>query len=329
MENRKLILSRIKTPDGTILTSRHRHDYVTHTDANGLMYMLDGGNDYQRVNIHPGAPFEDLSIYSDAPFEVIREHYSRGGRGKDGKQPLKWVALKDMSDDWLEAALIYNLERNMGNSFANIMYVAEQDYRKHHNIKVVEKAYEIIRFSDGFNIYSKMPSGLFTVNTAHTYDEEYILKKCHYKIHSIKRLSDGEVFTVGDKVCWDWFESKSKYFTVVSFRLSYDMSEVVLDLENNTAIRVVFEGLFNDEEFNFRHYKSPLFTTEDGVEVFEGDTYWHIDRDFQKWKSTAHKDFTPRIIFSTKELAEEYIKMNKPEFSRNQVTKMLEELKNK
>lgn len=135
---KRLILSRIQTPDGTILESKHRHDYVTHTDANGLMYMLDGGTDYQRVNVHPQAPYTDLSIYSDAPFEIIREHYSRGGRGKDGKQPLTFVVLKDMSDDWLEAAYVYNLERGMGMSFANMMYVAEQDYRKQNKIKVNE-----------------------------------------------------------------------------------------------------------------------------------------------------------------------------------------------
>ncbi len=138
MENRKLILSKIQTPDGTILISKHVHDYVTHTDANGLMYMLDGGNEYQRVNIHPQAPFIDLSIYSDAPFEIIRENYGRGGRGKDGKQPLTWVVLKDMNDKWLEAAIQYNLERDMGESFANMMYVAEQDYRKQNKIIVNE-----------------------------------------------------------------------------------------------------------------------------------------------------------------------------------------------
>jgi hypothetical protein len=136
---KRLILSSIQTPDGTILTSRHRHDYTTYTDANGLMYMLDGGTDYQRVNVHPQAPYIDLSLYSDAPFEIIREHYSRGGRGKDGKQPLTWVALKDMNDEWLEAAYIYNLERGMGDSFANLMYVAEQEFRKQHKIKVGEK----------------------------------------------------------------------------------------------------------------------------------------------------------------------------------------------
>lgn len=138
MEDRKIILNRIKTPDGTVLTSHHRHDYISHIDANGETYMTDGGTAYihRSVNIIPA---EDLTVYEDAPFEVIRENFYRGGRGKDGKQPLTWTALKDMNDEWLEAAFVYNLERDMGESYANKMYLAEQDYRKLNNIKVDEK----------------------------------------------------------------------------------------------------------------------------------------------------------------------------------------------
>jgi len=135
---RKLILSRIQTPDGTILTSYHRHDYVTHTDKNGLEYMLDGGTDYQRVSSHPEAPFKDLSVYSDAPFEEIRQVYCRGGRGKDGTEPLKWVPLCEMSNSWVEACIEYNEERGMGKGFANMMYASEMGYRIKNNIFIEE-----------------------------------------------------------------------------------------------------------------------------------------------------------------------------------------------
>jgi hypothetical protein len=72
---RKLLVSRIQTPDGTILTSYHRHDYKTHVDKNDLTYMLDGGNDYQRVIVNNEAPHTDVSIYEDDPFEEIRKYY--------------------------------------------------------------------------------------------------------------------------------------------------------------------------------------------------------------------------------------------------------------
>ena len=135
MENRKIVLNRIKTPDGTILTSRHRHDYVTYIDANGETYITDGGTDYLHRSINKILA-EDLTIYEDAPYEVIRENFYRGGRGKDNKQPLTWTLLKDMNDEWLEAAFNYNLERGMGESYASKMYLTEQKYRDKNNIKV-------------------------------------------------------------------------------------------------------------------------------------------------------------------------------------------------
>ena len=137
-ENKKIIINQIRTPDGTILKSMHRHDYVTYTDQNGLEYMVDGGTDYLRRNIHESAPHEEITIYEDAPFEVIRENVCRGGRGKDGTQPLTWVPMSQMNDNWLAACIVYNEERGMGDSFANIMYKKEQEYRNYHGITIGE-----------------------------------------------------------------------------------------------------------------------------------------------------------------------------------------------
>lgn len=129
MDNKRIILNQIKTPDGTILKSMHRHDYVTYTDKNGLEYMVDGGNEYLRRTVHEEAPYEELTVYEDAPFEVIRESFHRGGRGKDGTQPLTWVPMSKMSDDWLLACIEYNEDRGLGESFANQMYKEELMYR--------------------------------------------------------------------------------------------------------------------------------------------------------------------------------------------------------
>lgn len=133
---RRIILNQIKTPDGTILRSMHRHDYQTHTDKNGLEYMVDGGNEYLRRNVHDDAPYTEMTIYDDEPFEVIRENLHRGGRGKDGRQPLKWTPLSEMSNAWVEACVTYNEERNMGEHFATQMYRKEIEYRKENNINI-------------------------------------------------------------------------------------------------------------------------------------------------------------------------------------------------
>ena len=101
----KLLCNRIRTPDGTILESMHRHDYVTYTDANGKEYMVDGGLDYLRRNIHEDAPYEELSLYSDAYHQLIRQAFKWVTRGIDGKQPLTWLVLQDMATDHIEAIL--------------------------------------------------------------------------------------------------------------------------------------------------------------------------------------------------------------------------------
>ena len=105
MEKARIVSNRILTPDGTILESMHRHDYVTYEDANGLEYMVDGGLDYLRRNVHDDAPYIELSVYSDDSHDVIRDVFKWGTRGKDGKQPLTYVPLKNLTTEHIEAIL--------------------------------------------------------------------------------------------------------------------------------------------------------------------------------------------------------------------------------
>ena len=105
MSEARIVSNRIRTPDGTILESMHRHDYRTYVDANGKEYMVDGGLDYLRRNVHDDAPYEELSVYDDAPYALVREVFKWGTRGKDGKQPLTYVPLKDLTTEHIEAIL--------------------------------------------------------------------------------------------------------------------------------------------------------------------------------------------------------------------------------
>lgn len=105
MSEPRIVSNRIRTPDGTILESMHRHDYVTYIDANGLEYMVDGGLDYLRRIVHDDAPYEELSVRTDDLHEAIREAFKWGTRGKDGKQPLRHVPLKDLTTDHIVAII--------------------------------------------------------------------------------------------------------------------------------------------------------------------------------------------------------------------------------
>jgi hypothetical protein len=100
-----ILANKIVTPDGTVLHSVHRHDFVTHTDiVTGEWYMTDGGNEYLKRSVNK-VPYTDLTVTSDHPHEVIRDHFCWGTRGPHGDQPLTWVVLKDMTLDHIVAIL--------------------------------------------------------------------------------------------------------------------------------------------------------------------------------------------------------------------------------
>jgi hypothetical protein len=104
-QNSQIVSNKIMTPDGTIIQSFHRHDYVVHHDKNGHEYMVDGGLEYLRRNVHHDAPYTELSVYSDDNFEDVRQAFHWGTRGKDGDQPLKWKAMCDLDTEHVEAIL--------------------------------------------------------------------------------------------------------------------------------------------------------------------------------------------------------------------------------
>lgn len=138
MEHKQIVYNAIKTPDGTILESMHRHDYVEYVDKNSQFYMVDGGLDYLRRGYDIN-DFEELSLYIDDDFEKIRKAHKRGGRGKDGKQPLTWIPLCEMSNSWLDACIVYNTEKGMQNNFTTKLYVKELIYRKENNIFIEDE----------------------------------------------------------------------------------------------------------------------------------------------------------------------------------------------
>lgn len=98
----RIVRNAIQTPDGTIIESNHRHDYVSHVDeVDGETYMVDGGLDYiRRSNAH-----KDLSVFMGDGHEVVRANLSWGTYGKDGTEPYHRIFLKDMETSHIQACL--------------------------------------------------------------------------------------------------------------------------------------------------------------------------------------------------------------------------------
>jgi hypothetical protein len=103
MKSNTLIRNAIQTPDGTILESTYRHDYKTHTDANGKTYMVDGGLDYVRRSANGDEV--DLCLHDDEPHAVQRHIIKWGSRGINGDQPVTFKSVADMDTDHIDAVL--------------------------------------------------------------------------------------------------------------------------------------------------------------------------------------------------------------------------------
>jgi len=109
-----------------IIQSYFRHNYVKCSCGASF---TDGGQDYMRCssNLH------DLSVYSNQPFEVIREHWHRNGYGKDMQGPYQSTVLCNMSDEYLQALMEFNIA-----DFQKEFVEKEIQYRKQNNITITE-----------------------------------------------------------------------------------------------------------------------------------------------------------------------------------------------
>lgn len=88
-----------------LLVSYSVHDYKTCKCPNSA--MVDGGTAYARYGAMDMSRIEKIYVYDDDDFEVVRKHAVRGSRGPNGDQPLSWIAICDMDDDYLQAVLDY------------------------------------------------------------------------------------------------------------------------------------------------------------------------------------------------------------------------------
>lgn len=137
---RKLILNRIMTPDGTVLTSKNQHDFRSHRDTiTGELYFTDGGSSYLRRSVNE-VSYEDISIYSDDDFEIIRENITWGSRGKNGDEELYYKPISNMSTNHIKAILSqYRLADYMKETFEK-----ELEFRKYCEQKgLVESHWEV------------------------------------------------------------------------------------------------------------------------------------------------------------------------------------------
>lgn len=173
--------------------------------------------------------------------------------------------------------------------------------------EVIEKDYEILSLRIRRSISHE-------VSIMSSFSDDYIISILNCEgnhIHSVRRLSDGEIFTVGDKI--------KSYPDDKGFVIKY----IWIDTSGSLLLADYNKGSKSNRSAYLSSSKKmdpPLFTTVDGVDIYEGDyVCWisniiNIDsyiNDYRLADKAMFKDGSV-LYFSTREKAEEYIIMNKP-----------------
>jgi hypothetical protein len=131
---KQIILNRVQCREcGEVLTSYHRHDYKTCGCTNET--MVDGGTDYQRYGgLNLDLVDTSSTIYLSDDHEMNRSAAHWGNRGKDGKSPLSYKSIADMSNKHI-INIILDMEGRIAPWMEDIMK-KEIEHRITNNITI-------------------------------------------------------------------------------------------------------------------------------------------------------------------------------------------------
>jgi hypothetical protein len=207
--------------------------------------------------------------------------------------------------------------------------------------EIVEKAYQILWLEcvteskerviisvenglDNICKYSGIKQNSITLDTI---VRNWIVVFGSWRIYEIKRLSDGEIFTV-NMLMNDFFDcnEEGEERRLINIIPCKQQDRITFEIGSNKTIGMNTKHTYPLEYW--KKVKKPLFVTDDNVEVFEGDNIYIVylpltsntkvlDRPF-----TIPKDwvrFSHTKTFVHKENFEEYIFKNKPCLSLKEV----------
>lgn len=207
---------------------------------------------------------------------------------------------------------------------------------------LVEKDYEIMslkyKYQNGDIKFAFLQgNGNYVITSYMFYGKDYkygsTLERClatDWTIQSVKRLSDGEIFSIGDKChlnngngCRNpisKFEIRNNNYGLEKYR---NRDRVVVFLE--TFSGKIWGPLELD---SLVHSKEPLFTTEDGVDIIDDNQLVYL---VHKESMAIHNNYSRVIlsfisdylVFSTEDSRKSYISNNKPQYSKKDMLSII------
>ena len=309
IENQSEFWQEITKPEYTILSFIKRNTLYKVCEDGNLLWDTP---EYKNITKNPGATHWSKAIENGYSIHSVR-------RESDSEiftigDTITWGAI-----DGFECKITGFKIENCGYGKLHIITTHLNQpnchvYLDHYNLhKVKPKEWEIIAFRNiksqqlwkdcGASICGKNGYWYTLFRLSEKKHFEELIKDFEFEIHSIKRLSDGVKFKIGDKV---------------DRLLTYKDGEEILSFEmrnNNLCVNTTHGS--SNHITSIQHRKQLLFITEDGVEVFEGDEFYFVGADWNYFlystKQELYSFYKDSLkVFSTKEKAEEYILMNKP-----------------
>jgi hypothetical protein len=185
-------------------------------------------------------------------------------------------------------------------------------------IEFIERNFEVqtIKHKDSNYLLTRHGDNFFLPKMLLGTDEKTLISDGHI-IHSVKRLSDGVVFTLGDTVKYNGISSSiSEAFVIDNFFIRND-NRILLRKKNNTICEYI-DMVDMIEKIEY------LFITTDGVEIYKDDVYYTIN---YKNEIISLKGTNNRVnnlkTFSTNALAQTYRIFNSKNLSITDVQNVL------
>lgn len=155
---------------------------------------------------------------------------------------------------------------------------------------------------------------------------EVIMKWPNFKyIHSVKRISDGEIFSIGDSVRYC---PASRYGSFVIEKIwinTIDKERCMVSDKDQCLVEAIDTNL-EKIKVPIQEKLLPVFTTEDGVPIYDIDQHLYWVLTTGDWKTES--SMLPANVnnynktwkaFSTDAARKEYILINKPVFNQREV----------
>lgn len=223
-----------------------------------------------------------------------------------------------------------NFETNKGEEF-----IKRNPPQQNKVVEDKEKDWGIISFKDSLGNLMTFIDGKYR-NELNSIGLGNMLTMCNYPIHSALRKSDNTTFTVDEEIeyCADgewsklWtgkihsigisqMDKNELSFEIYNSSNEYEATKYICNLRKKSETKITSN---NSASCTNTEEKKPLFTTEEGFEVTDGEQTLLYVSQFKirerKAKNMVHID---NKRFCRRDAAEQYILENKPCISFNEI----------